>query len=107
MPYCDTVFHTVKPEQVKNVLSRFAQECFVGGQAAYRLDDGSFSIDAGENDIRAIYDEPNTAIRFFCCYKRDAGFYDRKLQTFAAKHGITSALMSSRINRESKEEKHD
>ncbi|MCB4438575.1 hypothetical protein LHL20_20325 [Alteromonas sp. McT4-15] len=65
MPYCDTAFQTVKPEQVENVLSRFTQECFVGGQAAYRLDDGSYSIDAGENDIRAIYDESNTVIRFF------------------------------------------
>ena len=92
MPYCHTVFQTVKPEQVENVLSRVAQECFVGGQAAYRLDDGSFSIDAGENDIRAIYDESNTVIRFFCRYKCDAGFYDKKLQTFAAKHGITSLL---------------
>jgi len=80
------------------VLSKFAQECFVGGQAAYRLDDGSFSIDAGENDIRAIYDEPNAVIRFFCRYKRDAGFYDRKLQTFAAKHSITSSLtMASKL----------
>lgn len=92
MPYCHTVFQTVKPEQLENVLSRFAQECFVGGQAAYRLDDGSFSIDAGENDIRAIYDESNTVIRFFCRYKHDASFYDRKLQTFAAKHGITSSF---------------
>lgn len=92
MPYCDTVFQTVNPEQVRKVLSTFAQECFVGGQAAYRLDDGSYSIDAGENDIRAIYDEPNTVIRFFCRYKRDAGFYERKLQTFAARHGITSSL---------------
>ena len=92
MPYCDTVFQTVKPEQVENVLSKFAQECFVGGQAAYRVENGAFSIDAGENDIRAIYDESNTVIRFFCCYKRDAGFYDKKLQTFAAKHGITSSL---------------
>lgn len=51
-------------------------------------------MDAGENDIRAIYDETNTVIRFFCRYKRDAGFYDRKLQTFAANHGITTALIS-------------
>jgi hypothetical protein len=78
----------------KNVLSRFAQEYFVGGQAAYRLDDGSFSIDAGENDIGAIYDEPITVIRFFCRYKRGAGFYDNKLQAFAAKHGITSVITS-------------
>tara|TARA_Y100000296_G_scaffold55669_1_gene63881 strand:- start:278 stop:547 length:270 start_codon:yes stop_codon:yes gene_type:complete len=78
-----------------NRLPLFAQECFVGGQAAYRLENGAFSIDAGENDIRAIYDEPNTAIRFFCRYKRDAGFYNKKLQTFAAKHGITSSLTAA------------
>ena len=92
MPYCDTLLRKVKSEQVENVLSKFAQQCFDGGQAAYRLDNGAFSIDAGENDIRAIYDESNTVIRFFCRYKRDAGFYNKKLQTFAAKHGITSLL---------------
>ena len=88
MPYCHTVFQTVTSEQVENVLSRFAQECFVGGQAAYRLVDGSYSIDAGENDIRAIYDEPNMAIRFFCRSSRNVGFYDRKLQSFAFKHCV-------------------
>ncbi|WP_372628062.1 hypothetical protein [Arsukibacterium sp.] len=56
--------------------------------------DGTFSIDAGENDIRAIYDESNSAINFFCCYKQDMSFYDKKLQSFAARHGIASASTS-------------
>ncbi|KXI29590.1 hypothetical protein AX660_05920 [Paraglaciecola hydrolytica] len=92
MPYCHTEFQIVKPKQVENVLTMFTQECFVGGQAAYRLDDGSFSIDAGENDIRAIYEEPNAAIKFFCRYKQDMNFYDNKLQAFATKHGIDTGL---------------
>lgn len=94
MPYCETTFQTVLPEQVENVLSSFTKECFVGGQAVYPLDDGSFSIDAGENDVRAIYDEENASIRFFCRYKRDMGFYDKKLQSFAAKYGFVSACTS-------------
>ena len=69
MPYCRTEFKLVKPEQVENVLTIFTQECFVGGQVAYQLDDGSYSIDAGENDIRAIYDQENTEVKFFCRYQ--------------------------------------
>ncbi|MRJ41621.1 MULTISPECIES: hypothetical protein [Idiomarina] len=88
MPYCRTEFKLVKPEQVKNVLSTFTRECFVGGRAAYQLDDGSYSIDAGENDIRAIYDQENTFVKFFCRYQRDMNFYDKKLMAFATKHGI-------------------
>ncbi|MDV6314918.1 hypothetical protein [Idiomarina sp. HP20-50] len=88
MPYCRTQFKLVKPEQVENVLTSLTQECFVGGQAAYQLDDGSFSVDAGENDIRAIYDEENAAITFFCRYQRDMNFYDKKLMAFATKHCI-------------------
>ncbi|WP_170949038.1 hypothetical protein [Arsukibacterium tuosuense] len=88
----------MKPEQVESLLTAFAQECFIGGHAAYQLDDGSFSIDAGENDVRAIYDEDNTAIKFFCRYKRDMRFYDNKLQTFAAKHGIDTTLTCLQLN---------
>jgi len=54
----------------------------------HQLDDGSFSIYVGENDIRAIYDEENAAITFFCRYQRDMNFYDKKLMAFATKHGI-------------------
>lgn len=93
MPYCHTAFHAITPEQVEVVLSTFAQENFVGGRAAYRLVDGSYSIDAGENDIRAIYDEETTALKFICRHKREMSFYDKKLQSFAAKHGINSTTI--------------
>ena len=88
MLYCRTEFKLVKPEQVENVLTIFTQESFVGGQVAYRLDDGTFSIDAGENDIRAIYDAANAELKFFCRYQRDMNFYDKKLMAFATKHSI-------------------
>ena len=72
----------------------FTQECFVGGQVAYQLDNGTFSIDAGENDIRAIYDEGDTAIKFICRQKREMLFYDNKLQKFAARHSIKTNITS-------------
>jgi len=74
MPYCHTTFQTVKPEQVKNVLSIFTQETFVGGQTAHNLDDGGFNIDAGENDIRAYYDEAEETIKFICREEQDLIF---------------------------------
>jgi hypothetical protein len=91
MPYCHTTFQTVAPENVEDLLSTFAKESFVGGQSAYKLDDGSFSVDAGENDIRAIYDKEGAVIRFFCRYKKNLAYYDNKLQSFAAKHGYYSS----------------
>tara|TARA_Y100001937_G_C7120546_1_gene332349 strand:- start:486 stop:773 length:288 start_codon:yes stop_codon:yes gene_type:complete len=94
MPYCRTEFKLVKPEQVKNVLTMFTQECFVDGQEAYQLDDGTFSIDAGENDVRAIYDPDDAVLKFLCRQKREMPFYDKKLQTFAAKHSIKTNITS-------------
>ncbi len=88
MPYCQTNFRAVPPERVEEVLSLLTKESFVGGQSTYQLDDGSYSIDAGENDIRAIYDQENAEIKFFCRYQRDMNFYDKKLMAFATKHGI-------------------
>jgi aromatic ring-opening dioxygenase catalytic subunit (LigB family) len=88
MPYCHTIFQTVKPEQVKNVLSIFARENFVGGQIAHNLNDAGFNIDAGENDIRAYYDEAEKRIKFICRDERDLIFYEKKLKSFANKHNI-------------------
>ena len=55
---------------------------------------GTFSIDAGENDIRAIYDAANVELKFFCRYQRDMNFYDKKLIAFATKHGIAATSQS-------------
>ena len=88
MPYCKINFRAIPPERVEEVLSLLTKDSFVGGQSAYQLGDGSYSIDAGENDIRAIYDQENAEIKFFCRYKRDMNFYDKKLMAFATKRGI-------------------
>ena len=88
MPYCHTTFDSVRSEQVNSLLSTFTRECFVDGQAAYKIDDKSFSIDAGENDIRAYYDDAQEVIKFFCRYESKMDFYDGKLVAFASKHGI-------------------
>ncbi|MCH8492856.1 MAG: hypothetical protein LAT53_06455 [Idiomarina sp.] len=88
MPYCHTVFHVTSPEQIENVLSTLTRESFVRGKAAYHLANDVYSIDAGENDIRAIYDKEKEVIRFFCRYQRDIAFYEKKLQTFAIKNNI-------------------
>ena len=90
MPYCHTNFYAVPPEQVVEILSLFTRENFVGGISAYQLNDGSYSVDAGENDIRAYYDELKQTIQFFCRHERDMPLYDRKLLAFASNEGINT-----------------
>ena len=41
----------VPPKRVEEVLSLLTKESFVGGQSAYQLDDDTYSVDAGGNDI--------------------------------------------------------
>ena len=48
MPYCQTNFRAVPPKRVEEVLSSLTKESLVGGQSAYQLDDGSYSVDAGK-----------------------------------------------------------
>lgn len=89
MPYCQTTFQPIAAEEIEIILSTFTIENFVGGQAAYHLGNGSYSIDAGENDIRAIYDDENEVVRFFCRYEKEIPRYEKKLKAFAKKYGIT------------------
>jgi hypothetical protein len=69
-------------------LSAFTKACFIGGQAAHKLANGGYNIDAGKNDIRAYYEEDEETIKFFCRYERDMKFYDKKLKALATKHSI-------------------
>ena len=64
---------------------------FVQGQAAYEIDTNRFAIDAGENDVRALYDEENGLVKFFCRYEEDMAKYDKKLKQFALSHDVTIA----------------
>lgn len=88
MPYCQTAFHPIESTHVEETLSAFTVEHFVGGQAAYHIGNNSYLIDAGENDIRAIYDNENKVVRFFCRYEREMPRYENKLKAFASKQGI-------------------
>ena len=87
MTYCETAIH-INEEEVEHVLSRFTQENFVGGRAAYLLDDGTYSVDAGENDLRAIYDNTNGIVKFISRYQSEVPRYEKIIQSFAAKYDI-------------------
>jgi len=92
MPYCHISLQMKNPEQVENVLTNLTKEYFVAGQAAQKLADGGFNIDAGKNDVRAYYDKNEETIKFICRYGRDVGFFDRKIQSFATKYGIDTKI---------------
>ncbi|MFA3791646.1 hypothetical protein AB6T38_11050 [Aliiglaciecola sp. SL4] len=92
MPYCHTVFQQIALDEVESLLSTFTIENFVGGRAAYHLGNGSYSIDAGENDIRAIYE--GEVVRFFCRHEKEMLRYEKKLKVFATKHGIKLSTSS-------------
>lgn len=91
MPYCKTAYSIPERDSVLTTLSVFTRECFVLGQAAYQIDKNRFSIDAGENDIRALYDEESGLVKFFCRYDDDMPKYEKKLKTFAMSHDIEVA----------------
>lgn len=89
MPYC-TLALSLSVEQAQdaqNIISRIAIEQF-NAKEAYPLDAGMFSIDRGENNVRAILSDENKLIKFFSRYKKDSLFYDKKIQAFAINHGI-------------------
>ena len=86
MYYCNSMLKITKVANVQQLLSALTREQFVRGRAAYRLASGGFNIDAGENDIRAYYDEQQQVTRFFCRYQKDINKYEAKLREFAVKH---------------------
>lgn len=88
MPYCLTTFHAITSEQVEEVLSMFTRENFARNRSAYALGNGWYSVDAGENDLRATFDSERETVKFFCRYAKELSRYDGKLRTFAAEHNI-------------------
>jgi hypothetical protein len=97
MAYCKTEFHDISAHDVKDVLTSFAQENFFGAKEAYELGDGHFAIDAGENDIRAIYDDSNNVVKFFCRYPDHTYRYESTLKRLADKHNISLSYAQSKI----------
>ena len=60
-------------------------------QAAYQLGNNRYSIDAGENDLRAIFDEDERLVKFFCRYNSEKERYEKMLLSFAKKHSIDTS----------------
>ena len=88
MAMCKTIFQINENDNVEQLLSTFTQEKFANGRSAYVLSDGSYSIGAGENNTRAIYDDEKGVIQFTYRYQKDLPFYEKKLKSFANKHSI-------------------
>lgn len=95
MPYCQTTFLIPNPEDIEPTLSLFAQENFVQGQAAYQLGNNRYSIDAGENDLRAIVDENERLVKFFCRYDDGKARYEKMILSFAKKHALKTSSLST------------
>lgn len=93
MPYCQTTFLIPNPEDIEPTLSLFTQENFVQGQAAYHLGNNRYSIDAGENDLRAIFDEDKQLVKFFCRHNIEKERYEKMLLSFANKHSTDTVTL--------------
>jgi len=50
----------------------------------HELSDGSFNIDGGLNDTRALIDEQERSIHLICRYEMDVFYTTKKLTEFAA-----------------------
>lgn len=88
MPYCKIAFSIPIRDDVLPTLSTFTKQHFVQGQAAYEIDTNRFAIDAGENDVRALYDVENGLVKFFCRYEEVMAKSDKQFQQFTVSHDI-------------------
>lgn len=70
MPYCPTALVADDPNQATALIKSIAIEHF-RARDAYLLDNDSWNIDAGENDVRAINRNDEGVIQFFCRYAED------------------------------------
>lgn len=95
MPYCQTTLLIGNQEDIEPTLSLFAQENFVQGQAAYHLGNNRFLVDAGENDLRAVFDEDERLIKFFCRYDGEKARYEKMLMSFAKKHDLKTGSLTT------------
>lgn len=64
MKVCTSVFQLAEEGNAQEILTAFAQEYFSKQTRAYLLIDGTYAIDGGENDIRAVHDESANTIKF-------------------------------------------
>jgi len=85
MPYCSTALKADHAGDAINLISLIATERF-RAKEAYSLESGRWNIDAGENDVRAIYRNDDGLIKFFCRYESDIQPTEAKINNFAINH---------------------
>ncbi len=85
MPYCPTAIIANTPSLSTKLIKMIAIEHF-RARDAYLLDNDSWNIDAGENDVRAINRNDDGIIQFFCRYAEDIKRTESKIIRFAENH---------------------
>jgi hypothetical protein len=87
MPYCDHLLIVEQPQEIENLLSRFAiEQC--NANRAHALDPLQFNVDGGLNDLRAIRQANEKAIGFFCRHSRDLNKTTAKILQFSKDHDL-------------------
>lgn len=85
MPYCTIALQAKQADKATDLISSIAIEHF-RARVAHQLDGGSWNIDGGENDVRAIQSEDGSIIKFFCRYEADIRRTEAKIDDFAINH---------------------
>lgn len=85
MPYCSNALVANNADQAEKLIAQIAVEHFKA-RDAYLLDNNSWNIDAGENDVRAINRNDDGVIQFFCRYEDDLVRTESKIEDFAHNH---------------------
>ncbi|NMH61006.1 hypothetical protein [Alteromonas ponticola] len=80
---------------VENIINRIAIDKFRARQA-YSLDSNMWNIDGSLNDVRAVCNDGNEIVKFFCRYEEDIKRTDAKIAEFARNHSTLCELVNSK-----------
>jgi hypothetical protein len=93
MAYSNILLMINQGNDVMQVLHELAISKFQAIEV-HKLSDGSFNIDGGLNDTRAIIDEQEQTIHLICRYERDVLSTTKKLTEFAAINEYSCRLLA-------------
>lgn len=85
MRYCKSALMIENPSKLLEILTKLASSQFRSSEAL-PLDDHQFNIDAGMNDVRAIWNPEKSLITFCCRYESDVVTTEKKIQRFAKEY---------------------
>ncbi|MCE0494662.1 hypothetical protein [Vibrio salinus] len=96
--YCKSALLIENPLQIEELLTHFARE-YLRAKRVIKLDYRQYTIDAGENDIRAVVIDEEKALIAFCCrYAKDVEIYESKIKQFATEHQLKIISRSNKNN---------